>query len=203
MGFFRAHTAKMQFSHTIPHYIWCNCSYRISPMVNKKMHSNQVTANSFWFDQKRGFFFVAVIVNPHLLKDLKIVLVLTSQRRKYLQVNLCQKLLFLHQLTHNMMTDFSLNYEFSTWKLQAQNMGRTCHVDKLFFVFVLTFRTTYVHNMFYPCSTHVLSLQFSFNEQSFVILWVSWCKNKSFWQRFTCKFCNYFFWVEHPSSTKW
>ena len=36
LGFFRAHTAKMQFSHTIPHYIWCNCSYRISPMVNKK-----------------------------------------------------------------------------------------------------------------------------------------------------------------------
>ena len=24
------------------------------------------------------------------------------------------------------------------------------------------------------------------NEQSVVILWVSWCKNKSFWQRFTC-----------------
>ena len=31
---------------------------------------------------------------------------------------------------------------------------------------------------------HVLNL--SFNEQSVVILWVSWCKNKSFWQRFTC-----------------
>ena len=31
-----------------------------------------------------------------------------------LQVNLCQKLLFLHQLTHNMMTDSSLNYKFNT-----------------------------------------------------------------------------------------
>ena len=30
------------------------------------------------------------------------------------QVNLCQKLLFLHQLTHNMITDCSLNYQFST-----------------------------------------------------------------------------------------
>ena len=38
------------------------------------------------------------------------------------QVNLCQKLFFLHQLTHNMTTDCSLNYQFSTWKLQAQNM---------------------------------------------------------------------------------
>ena len=31
------------------------------------------------------------------------------------QVNLCQKLLFLHQLTHNMATDCSLNYKFNTW----------------------------------------------------------------------------------------
>ena len=30
------------------------------------------------------------------------------------QVNLCQKLLFLHQLTHNRTTDYSLNYKFNT-----------------------------------------------------------------------------------------
>ena len=30
------------------------------------------------------------------------------------QVNLCQKLLFMHQLTHNMTTDCSLNYKFNT-----------------------------------------------------------------------------------------
>ena len=39
-----------------------------------------------------------------------------------LQVNLCQKHLFLHQLTHNMTKNCSLIYQFSTWKLQAQNM---------------------------------------------------------------------------------
>ena len=32
------------------------------------------------------------------------------------QVNLCQKFLFLHQLTHNMTTDCSLNYKFNTEK---------------------------------------------------------------------------------------
>ena len=37
-----------------------------------------------------------------------------------LQANLCQKLLFLHQLTHNMTTDCSMNYKFNTWKFQAQ-----------------------------------------------------------------------------------
>ena len=52
----------------------------------------------------------------------------------HLQVNLFQKHLFLHQLTHNMKKDCSLNYKFSTWKLQAQNMGRTCCVHKLFWM---------------------------------------------------------------------
>ena len=39
-----------------------------------------------------------------------------------LQVNLWQKHLFSHQLTHNMTKDCSMIYHFSTWKLQAQNM---------------------------------------------------------------------------------
>jgi hypothetical protein len=38
------------------------------------------------------------------------------------QVNLFQKHLFLHQLTHNMTTDCSLNYEFST----GNSKLRTC-----------------------------------------------------------------------------
>ena len=49
-----------------------------------------------------------------------------------IQVNLCQKLLLLHQLTHNMTTDCSLNYKFSTGKFQAENMLRTCCVHELF-----------------------------------------------------------------------
>ena len=59
----------------------------------------------------------------------------------FLQVNLCQKLLFLRQLTHNMTADWSWNYEFSARKLQVQNMYRTSCVHKLFFGFVLTVRT--------------------------------------------------------------
>ena len=49
------------------------------------------------------------------------------------------------------------------------------------------------HFLYTTCSPHVLILEFScielviqLNEQSVVILWVIWCKNKSFWQRFTC-----------------
>ena len=49
------------------------------------------------------------------------------------EVNLCQKLLFFHQLTHIMTTDCSWNYEFSTWKLQVRNIFRTCaeHAQKM------------------------------------------------------------------------
>ena len=103
-----------------------------------------------------------------------------------IQVSLFQKHLFLYHLTHSMTKYFSLNYEFSTWKFQAQNMLRTCCVHKLFFV--LTFRTIYVHNMFWAWNFHVLNSWY--NEQSVVILWVSWCKNRCFWQIFTCIYRN-------------
>ena len=78
------------------------------------------------------------------------VLLTLLQKANNIQVNLCQKHLFLHQLTHNTMTDCSLNYEFSTWNLQGQNM--LCTQIVCFFVFVLTFRTILVHNMFSTCS---------------------------------------------------
>ena len=79
------------------------------------------------------------------------------------QVNLCQKLLILHQLTHNMITDCSWNYEFSTWKFQAQNMGRTCYVH--------TEIVFDIHHNF--CTQHVLRLQFSCTE--LVIPWTIFC----------------------------
>ena len=83
-----------------------------------------------------------------------------------LQVNLCQKHLFLHQLTHNMMTDCSLNYEFITWKFQAQNMLRTCWEHVLYIncsecqnknQFVYTISSQHVLNMFWAWDFHVLN----------------------------------------------
>ena len=44
-------------------------------------------------------------------------------------------------------------------------------------------KTICVHNMFWAWNFHVLN--WWFNEQSVVILWVIWCKNKSFWQLIT------------------
>ena len=43
------------------------------------------------------------------------------------QVNLCQKLLFLHQLTRNMTSDRSLNSKFNTYmKIPRSNLRRIC-----------------------------------------------------------------------------
>ena len=51
-----------------------------------------------------------------------------------------------------MTKDCSLNYKFSTWKFQAQNMGRTCCVHKLFWMSKQKRKAICVHNMFSPCS---------------------------------------------------
>ena len=56
-------------------------------------------------------------------------------------------LLFLDQLTNNMTKDCSLNYEFSTWKLQAQNMSCK-QIDFLFYFDIQ-------NNL---CTQHVLSM---------------------------------------------
>ena len=77
-----------------------------------------------------------------------------------LQVNLFQKLLFFHQLTHNMMTNCSSNCKFNAWNFQAQiwrNQVVYCQI------------ASDIQNNF--CTQHVLPM---------------FCKKKSFWQRFTC-----------------
>ena len=83
-----------------------------------------------------GFVFYSIVFAT--------VVMLPTSAKYYVLINLCQRFLFLHQLTNNMTTDCLLNYKFNTWKFQAQ----TCCVQKLF----LTFRTSFVHNMFSPCS---------------------------------------------------
>ena len=60
-----------------------------------------------------------------------------------LQVNLFQKHLFLHQLTHNMTKDCSLIYQF----LHENYKLRTCCGHKWVF-FGLTFKAIYANNMF-------------------------------------------------------
>ena len=61
-----------------------------------------------------------------------------------IQVEKNQKHLFLNQLTLNMTTDCSLIPNFITKKIQAQNMLCT----KIVFVYVLAFKTIFVHIMF-------------------------------------------------------
>ena len=68
------------------------------------------------------------------------------------QINLCQKLLFLHQLTHNMTSDCSLNYKFNTYmKIPSSNLRRTC-VQKGYPTEIVTD----IQNNF--CTQHVLTV---------------------------------------------
>ena len=112
--------------------------------------------NSFLLKEDHYFFGRQQAIN-HFLKfksfmsnsHFAVSVALMWHRIGVVQVNLCQKHLFLYQLTHNMTKGCSLNYGFT--KL------RTCCVNKLFFV--LTFRAIYVHNMFWAWNLHVQNLE--------------------------------------------
>ena len=81
------------------------------------------------------------------------------------QVNICQKFLFLHQLTlTNQQYDERLFIELRVQYIKNCKL-RTCCVHKLFLV--LTFRTIYVHNMFWACNFDVCN--------EFVIQWTMFC----------------------------
>ena len=79
------------------------------------------------------------------------------------QVHLCQKYLFLLQLTHNMTKDCSLNYEFSTWTLQIKNSEQL---------------------MYTTCSELAVFMYWTRNSMNNLLSYC-WFKNKCFWKRFT------------------
>ena len=67
-----------------------------------------------------------------------------------IQVNLCQKLLFfLHQLTHNMTTDCSLDYKFNTYvKIPGSEHGENMLYTEIIFDIQNNFSTQNVLPMY-------------------------------------------------------
>ena len=98
------------------------------------------TKHNYWLSHKS------------LILSAQSIIEIDTTRKNLVQVNLFQKLLFLHQLTHNMTKNCSSNYKFSTLKLQAENMGRTCCVHKLFLCFCFDIQ----NSLCTQCSTNVL-----------------------------------------------
>ena len=86
---------------------------------------------------------------------------------------------------HSVIIAFEEFTVFCTGKSfsEAHNICRTCCVPNCSECQNKTKTTICVHYMF--CRYSQLTI-FMSNEQSVVILWVCWCKNKSLWQRFTC-----------------
>ena len=69
-----------------------------------------------------------------------------------IQVNLCQKHSFLNQLTHNMTTDCSLITDFSTRKIQVENMLCIKIVFCICFGIQNNFSTQRVLNLYFSCT---------------------------------------------------
>ena len=103
------------------------CTYQAQKCIFfcKSKPSNPQCGQTF-LKSKSSFKFYSPTISRSFLSFLIFI-------QEAAEVNLFQKHLFLYQLTHNMTKDCSLNYEFSIWKFQAQNMLFCEH--KLFFCF--------------------------------------------------------------------
>ena len=98
----------------------------VKSCFNIKQTSNQL-----------GYFLWPIkILDPYLLPTffprvcLEVATCALNPGQHKIQVNIFQKHLFLHQLTHNMTTDCLMNYKFSTRKLQVQYMFKLFCMSK-------------------------------------------------------------------------
>ena len=92
------------------------CTYQAQKCIFfcKSKPSNPQCGQTF-LKSKSSFKFYSPTISRSFLSFLIFI-------QEAAEVNLFQKHLFLYQLTHNMTKDCSLNYEFSIWKFQAQNI---------------------------------------------------------------------------------
>ena len=108
-----------------------NCNLR---KKGTKKNSRQLISIFVHFPLQYTMFWILI-----LFQKLNVISFYTSFK-VHIQVNLCQKYLFLNQLTHNMTTDCPLITDFNTRKIQVENI-----------VFVLALKTIFVHKMFSTC----------------------------------------------------
>ena len=102
------------------------------------------------------------------LKAIPILSLLTGKIE--LQVNMCQKLPFFNQLSHNITWDCSLNPPKHT---SSEHVVYKYSKQK--------------NNLFYTTCSELVFFR-EFNEQSLLVFCVNWCKNEGFWKRFTCTY---------------
>ena len=115
---------------------------------------SSVRTLNFWIWSRS---FLKFVYSENATKFCEIFTLLLST----VQVDLCQKHLFWHQLTHNMTQDCSLNYEFSRYKFRGQNMLCTQ---------IVCFHFDSQNNL---CTQHVMNLEFSCAE--LLIQWTIFC----------------------------
>ena len=85
--------------------------------LSRKLHGVQCNGvKYFLLEEHSKFWVISISITRNFFSFPKMSVSMS------VQVNLFQKHLFLHQLTHNTTTDCSLNYEFSTRKIPVHNM---------------------------------------------------------------------------------
>jgi len=131
---------KKMIYHVRRHFVW---------IINQNCKKTFFTINcSGEKETQNRFLRIFGFLSPPPLKNtLNFQWDNCKAEKRPIKVNLCQKLLFLHQLTHNMTADCSLNYKRNTWKFQAQTWRE--HV---------VYRNCFWHSeqfLYTTCSHHV------------------------------------------------
>ena len=78
-----------------------------------KVENDEAASGSSWWDMGYSSLLNKAVSSVSIATTAAALNAAELAKQK-VQVNLCQKLFFLHQLTQNMTTDCSLNYKFNT-----------------------------------------------------------------------------------------
>ena len=119
----KGHRPTTVFVYIFKSFFWF---FSCSPMTFVNQNCGKI--RMFWdesnlkFEDSKGWSWFTRILTLLASQAPEIWKFKTLKDIVYIQVNLCQKHLFSHQLTHNTTKDCSLIYQFSTWKLHGENM---------------------------------------------------------------------------------
>ena len=144
------HTQKKYFAVGMNQSCQLNCSRSHTDLIGvlRPVNVDGVVSCHYGFNWMKLYqslkevSFDEISSDHYLLTNFHFLLRFLDQTKAlFLQVNLFQKPSFLHQLTHNMTRYCSQN------SLKSTSSEHVVY-KKFYFVFVLTFSTIFVHNMF-------------------------------------------------------
>ena len=167
LGFFRAHTAKMQFSHTIPHYIWCNSPIEYPPWSIKKCTLIKWPQTVFDLIRKGGIFCRCNCQSSPLTGSKNRFSFDQSEKKILTGKSLSEALIFAStnpQYDDRLFIELRVQYMKIASSEHGENTGRKCCVHKLFWMSKQ--KPICVNKMFFPSSELAIFMYWTCNSKN-------------------------------------